>query len=63
MQVTGSSGAGAVSGADGGDAFSMTVAAKGLQQMKQDGRTAVALIAAAAPPPQGARGQNVNVLA
>lgn len=63
MQVSGSSGAQAVSGAEGGDVFSMTVAAKGLAQMKQDGRAAVALIAAAAPPPQGARGQNVNVIA
>ena len=46
------------------DAAAAVVAAKGLEQMKQDGANAVALIQAAKVPPTGdQRGQIVNIVA
>ena len=41
--------------------YDVTVAAKALDQQKQNGETAKALIASAAPPPRG--GQTISVFA
>ena len=64
MNVTSLATSNVVASVDGGSDFSMAVASKALQQMKQEGADANELIqSAVAPPTTATRGQLVNIMA